>query len=326
MKWIVSHGDTDGICSAAIALSAYNDARLYFSHPVGLAEDLAQVDGDVIICDIALSSSIYRQVVRELKRIRQAGNRVLYIDHHPLPEMFDALEFPAEHVHATTSCAAELTFTRLIKEVPRVLPEDMSRVAIFGAIGDYLDKTYEIEKLLNKWEKRGLYLECGLIVQAIDALGRNHDSKRKVAHFLAAAKTPSSDEWLVNLAIGEALREEVMRKRIKEEVRTVGQVAYVLDLDWSLGKTAVYAKGLTGATIGIGAETRREFIEMSLRSHSDKVDLSRMLPQIVERFGGTGGGHPKAAGARVPVEKFDQFLRLIDAAIAEKTGYFNVVY
>jgi len=79
--------------------------------------------------------------------------------------------------------------------------------------------------------KRGLYLECGIIIQAIDALGRNHDSKRKVAQFLAAAKTPSSNEWLVNLAIGEALREEAMRKKIKEDVKAVGQIAYVLDMD-----------------------------------------------------------------------------------------------
>jgi len=39
-----------------------------------------------------------------------------------------------------------------MKESPRLMPEDMSRVAIFGAIGDYLDKTYEIDALLNKWE------------------------------------------------------------------------------------------------------------------------------------------------------------------------------
>jgi len=326
MRWIVSHGDTDGICSAAIALSAFKDAELYFSHPVGLAEDLAHIDGDVVICDIALSESVFRQVVRELNRISQGGNKVIYIDHHPLPQMFDAKEFPAEHVYSATSCAAELAYTRLMKDDPKAMPEDMSRVAIFGAIGDYLDKTYEIERLLNRWEKRGLYLESGLIIQAIDSLGRNHDSKRRIAHFLAAAKTPSSDEWVVNLAIGEALREEVMRKKIKEEVRTVGQIAYVLDIDWSLGKSAVYAKGTTEAIVGIGAETRRGFIEMSLRTHSEKIDMSRMLPQIAQKLGGTGGGHPKAAGARIPADKFDLFLRLMNAEIAEKTGRLNVVY
>jgi len=326
MKWIVSHGDTDGICSAALALSAFKEASIYFSHPVGLAEDLAHVDGDVVICDIALSGSVYGQVLRELKRRAQGGNRILYVDHHPLPEGFDAKEFPAELVHATSSCAAELTFTRLMKETPRQMPDDMSRVAIFGAIGDYLDKTYEIDALLNKWDKRGLYLECGIIIQAIDALGRNHDSKRKVAQFLAAAKTPSSNEWLVNLAIGEALREEAMRKKIKEDVKAVGQIAYVLDMDWSLGKTAVYAKGVTGATVGIGGETRRGFIEMSLRSHSDKIEMNKMLPQIVDQLGGTGGGHPKAAGARIPIDKFDTFLRLFNAAITEKTADLNVVY
>ncbi len=326
MKWIVSHGDTDGICSAAIALSAFRDAKLYFSHPVGLAEDLAHVEGDVIICDIALSSTQYRQVTKELRRIRQGGYRALYIDHHPLPDAFDVNEFPAEHVHSRTSSGAELTFKRLMEEFPKSLPEDMSRVAIFGAIGDYLDNTYTINKLLNRWEKRGLYLECGLIIQAIEGLGRNYDSKRKIAQFLAANKAPSSDEWIVDRAIEEALREEEMRKRIKEVVKKVGEIAYVLDLDWSLGKTAVYAKGVTDTVLGIGAETRREFIEMSLRTHSEAFDMSKVLPQIAEQLGGTGGGHPKAGGAKIPIAKFDQFLRIMNEAIAEKQGKLNMVY
>lgn len=326
MKWIVSHGDTDGICSAAIALSAFKDAKLYFSHPVGLAEDLAQIEGDVIICDIALSSTQLKQVTRELRRIRQAGYSALYIDHHPLPEAFDVKEFPAEHVHSRTACGAELTYTRLMEEHPKILQADMSRVAIFGAIGDYLDNSYEIIKLLNRWEKRGLYLECGLIIQAIEGFGRNYDNKRRIAQFLAANKTPSSDEWIVNRAIEEALREEEMRKRIIDVVKTVGQIAYVIDLDWSLGKTAVYAKGVTDVVLGIGAETRRDFIEMSLRTHSEAFDMSRVLPRVAEQLGGTGGGHPKAGGAKIPVSKFDQFLRIMNETIAEKQGSINAVY
>ncbi|MGC8679540.1 MAG: DHHA1 domain-containing protein, partial [Fervidicoccaceae archaeon] len=58
--WILSHGDGDGISSAAISMGFLkNEVRgIYFTHPAGLAEDLEIVSKgeSVIITDIAFSS------------------------------------------------------------------------------------------------------------------------------------------------------------------------------------------------------------------------------------------------------------------------------
>ena len=322
MKWIIAHGDTDGICSAAIALSAYKNAKLFFSHPTGLADDLMQVDGDVIICDIALSSNYLDPIMKEMERIASGGNKILYIDHHPLPAKFYKRRFPGEFEHSLNSCAAVQTYNKLDK----IVPKDMSRVAIYGAIGDYLDRTYEAEKLLKFWEKRELYLECGILIQAIESGGRNYDFKREVAYFLSNNKIPSSDEGLVKKAISAAIVEEDMRRRIKDLVKVVGSVAYVLDLDFSLGKSAVYANAFTEAVVGIGAESRKGFIEMSLRTQSEAVDLNIILAVLAHRIGGSGGGHPKAAGARIPKEKFQQFISELDNLIIENLKRYNVEY
>ncbi len=305
MKWIVAHGDMDGICSAAIAMAALGEGRLFFSHPTGLAEDLAHMNGDVVVLDIAISRR-YGSIIDALRRI----GRVIYIDHHPLPTDFDAGSFPGEFIHSTEASVSELTYCRFAE----MLPHDMSRVAIYGAIGDYLDWTVNIRQLLGRWDKRTLYLESGLLVQAIESGGRNYDYKRSIVKLLQGNVTPSSDASLVRRAISEAILEEEMRKRIKENVRVIGNVAYVLDIGWALGKSAIYARAEASALIGIGAETRKGFIDMSVRTESG-FDLNVNLAVLGERLGGSGGGHPKAAGARVPVERFEEFIRELDSTV-----------
>ena len=312
-KWIITHGDSDGICSGAIALATLKEAKLFFSHPTGLAEDLKQVDGDVIICDIALPAHTLDRVHQEIVRINGSGHKTIYIDHHPFPPNFDPKAFPWELHHSLIASGAEQTFSTFEER----LTLDLSRVAIYGAIGDYLDRTPNIDKWLMYWDKRSLYLESGLLIQAIDSMGRNHDLKREVARYLANNNLPSQDEKLVRRAIAEAIRDEEMRSQVKEVVKMVGEVAYVLDLDWSLSKSAINSKALTGALVGIGAETRREFIDMSLMTHSEILDLNRMVIAITEKVGGSGGGHPKAAGARVPREKFQLFVEELNRLISE---------
>jgi single-stranded-DNA-specific exonuclease len=315
IEWIIAHGDSDGICSGALALAAFKNAKLFFSHPTGLADDLRQVEGDVIICDIALPAQTLDRVHHELTRIEGSGHKTVYIDHHPFPPNFDPKNFPWELHHSVKASVAEQTFLTLQER----LTKDYSRVAIYGAIGDYLDRTPKIDEWLIQWDKRSLYLESGLLIQAIDSMGRNYELKRQVAKYLANNNIPSQDEKIVSRAISEAIREEEMRGHIKEYVKVVGEVAYVLDIDWSLSKSAIYSKAEVGALVGIGAETRGGFIDMSLRTHLERLDLNGMVIAITQKIGGSGGGHPMAAGARVPKEKFKIFVeelnRWISAAL-----------
>lgn len=315
-RWIITHGDTDGICSGAIALSALKGAKVYFSHPAGLAEDLQQVDGDYIICDIAIPQHFLGDVIKQLERIRAAGFNGTYIDHHPLPKGFDGEGFPPRLIHSLSSCVAEQTYLSF----EETLGKDISRVAIFGAIGDYLDNTYDTNRLLTGWDKRQLYLEAGLLIQYIDSIGRNHELKRQLVQFLSANRAPSSDEVLVNKAIAEAIKDEWMRKKVKELVRVEGNLAYILDADWSLGKGAIYARAEGGALVGIAGETRKGVIEMSLRTPSESVDLNAMLSALTPALGGSGGGHAKAAGARIPSEKWHEFLAALNRAIDSSTS------
>jgi len=313
-RWIFTHGDGDGICAGALALAAEPDSRVFFTHPFGLLEDLEQVrPGDeVIICDIALSESHLLGILERFVEIGEKG-RFIYIDHHPLPDAVSEADIPGKVVHRLGSSASELTYSFFQQDLNPLL----SRIAIYGAIADYLDDTPLINDILKRWDKRTIYLETGILVQGIEGLKREHDFKRDIVYNLAKNLPPSFHHKLLEHAIETTHREEIILRELKKHIQVYGKIAYVLDIPFSLGKTALYTRALAGASVGIAAERRETLIDMSLRTSKEEVDLNRILRVIAPKLGGSGGGHPAAAGARIPQENFLEFIKKMNEALQE---------
>jgi len=309
MSWVLAHGDCDGMCSAALVLAARPSSNVFFTKPSKILEDLRGIRDyeRVVICDIAVPETRTEDVLATLRELSSSSRDLLYIDHHPLPEGFVAPDF---FIHSTRACAAELTY----REFRCQIPKDMSRIAIYGAIGDYIDNTELIQLLLLDWDKRTLYFESGLLNQGLDNIRHDYDFKRRVVAELSRNMLPSSDDALARAAIEQTFHEEEMRNEIAKQVKTLGKIAYVLNIKGSLGKAAIYARAETGLKIGIAGEEEGESIDMSLRTTEEGMDLNRVLRRVAPSFGGTGGGHPKAAGATIPADKFQLFIKALDEA------------
>jgi single-stranded-DNA-specific exonuclease len=312
VKWVFTHSDCDGICAGALALAANPDSKVFFTHPYGLIEDLSSVAaGDsVIICDIALSEDKLTAILNRFSEISSSG-KLLYIDHHPLPEGIRMENIPGKIIHNVNSSASELTYTVFHESLSHL----MERVAIYGAIADYLDNTPVIRSLLCNWDKRAIYFDTGILVQGLEGYKRNHEFKRKVVAQLASGQPPSLNLNLYNAAIENSRREEEIIKTLKEQIKVYDQIAYTIDVQFSLGKTAIYARALAKASVGIAGERRKGFIDMSLRTCEKNVDLNSILRHIAPNLGGSGGGHPQAAGARIPEEKFSKFIQELNEAV-----------
>jgi RecJ-like exonuclease len=56
-------------------------------------------------------------------------------------------------------------------------------------------------------------------------------------------------------------------------------------------------------------------IDMSLRTVEERIDLNDILRRITPKLGGSGGGHPQAAGARVPKENFQALIRELNKSL-----------
>lgn len=315
---LISHGDADGICSASLAYSAlsekYNEVVIYFSHPIGLYQDIMDVvveGDDIVIMDIALSERHLHNIVNLFRNLSSSGSQIIYIDHHPEPLTVGINQIPAKVIHKLDVSSSELTF----RYFSSLLNRDMSRVALYGAICDYMDYTSWVKKELENWDRRMIYFEAGVLSQGLEGSRKMYDFKRHIVRHLAEGKLPSSLSELLVRALIETVNEEELRKWIKGNVKVKGNIAYVVDPPGSITRAATYARAIADKAVGIAIEIRGSLAIMSLRTNRSDIDLNSILRRICPEVNGVGGGHVKASGARLPIENLDRFLDKLNIAI-----------
>ena len=66
----------------------------------------------------------------------------------------------------------------------------------------------------------------------------------------------------------------------------------------------------------IAGERHGEKIDLSLRTSKVFIDLNAILREITPVLGGSGGGHPSAAGARIPGNNFFKLIKLFNEKIS----------
>ncbi len=311
------HGDSDGVVSGSLALHVYRlkgstDVRIVFTHPAGLTSDLAEFacPGDtVFIADIALSEAHLDEIEALFKEYSRRGT-LIYIDHHPEPLGLKPGDLEGIIIHDTSASASELTY-RYFEEI---LGWEYSRVALYGAIGDYLDTTPWVLDVLRNWDKRTIYFEAGVLCQGLEGSRRMYDFKRHVVEHLSMNKLPSGLSELLVRALIESVNDEELRTWVSRNAHTMENLGYVVSPPGSLGKAALYARIYSGKPIGLAAQRHRGFYNISIRAIKG-IDLNKLLRDIAVRIEGTGGGHPQAAGARIPIHRFREFLTLLDRTI-----------
>ncbi len=313
---VLAHGDTDGICSAALAKARFPEAEVWFTRPVTFEKDLAEVENGttLIVLDIAISETHKTQIFRRMRELAH-HDEVLYIDHHPLPPDTLREDVPATQlVHTIGQSTSELAFKLFESD----LPPELDRVALWGAIADYAMDTDFVREKLNKYDRRTIYMEAGLLSQALGEAGGDYQYKREVVERLAKAEPPSEIPEIVDRALKATRREWKVWEYVKEHVVQEGNLAIVYDLPHGgLGKAALYALGVTGKDVGVCTRKNKDEVDLSIRRREGiKLDLNTLLRRITSRIGGSGGGHEGAAGASIPVEVFDEFIETLKKEVS----------
>lgn len=322
--WILSHGDGDGISSAAISMNVFQNGGIeykgvYFTHPAGLSEDLGIVGkGDsVIITDIALSSGIAREVLNKLSKIEENGGEVIYIDHHPIPSEINKMEIPVEFIHDECCSASELSYRYLKKKFHVEITESrkLEKIALFGSISDYLDETEWAKSALENWDKRYIYYEAGILSQGLEGMRRQHELKREIVRLLAIGEDPSSISELVVNSIFMSRNEKSLIEFVSKNYKVIGKIAFVEDPPGSVPRAATYARSISGKPIGVAFEKRKGMAIMSIRTSNPSLKVNELAMRIAPTLGGNAGGHPLACGARIPLEKITNFFEAISEAL-----------
>lgn len=313
---ILAHGDTDGICSAALVKARFPEAEVWFTRPITLLRDLNEVELGtlVLILDVAVSETHKGEIFKRMRELAQK-DEVLYIDHHPLPPDTLKKDIPAtQFAHEIGASTSEITFRLFESDIN----PDLDRVALWGAIADYCEETEFVHDGLSKYDRRTIYMEAGLLSQALSEAAGDYHYKRDVVHKLAQGNPPTEIQEIVDRALKSTKREWGVWRYVKEHVKREGNIAIIYDLpSGSLGKAATYALGVTGGDVGICTRKDDDEVDVSMRRRAGvKIDLNEMLRHITARLGGSGGGHEGAAGATVPADLFDTFLETVKKEIS----------
>lgn len=315
---ILTHGDSDGICSGALALAACGKARIVFTNPISILEDVKHAEkyDRILVCDVAINICTAWQLKAEMSELSKE-TELTYIDHHPLPGGFKAPWL----IHDTNACGSLLTF----KHFSDALDRDMSRVAMYGAIGDYQDSTPLAMDLVKRWDKRSLYYQAGTLSQGIEMYRKNYSFKRDLVERLSRNVIPSEIRDLAANAIIASRLENKMRSRVEKSVMQMRNLSYVINPDGFLAKAAIYARIYGERHVGLAAEYREhdDVYDISVRADSN-IDLNVLLNAAAVKFGGHGGGHPQAGGSRVPARHLSVFLSYLDRSLELVNAAENV--
>jgi single-stranded-DNA-specific exonuclease len=321
-RWyILVHGDGDGVVTGALAYRALRgEKKVFFTHPAGLHEDLSIAEGNVFIGDIALAVGLWESVVEKLSKLIRSGYKVIYVDHHPFPKGFDPGLLDGNIVHSLDGSASELSYRFFVEKGFIETNMDLERLALFGAISDYLDETkWAREKLLH-WDKRMVYFEAGVLSEGLEGSRKMYEFKRDLVKYLSTGRLPSSFSPLVVRALFMASEEEELRRRVEKRSEKLRCIGYIINPEGSVPRAATYVMGYTGKPVGIAVEEKRGVAVMSLRSRSPKINLHDILENLAPKYGGTGGGHSNAAGARIPLDNLKTFLFELDNIVCSITG------
>ncbi len=321
---ILTHADADGICAGAIALARWPRAEIFFTKPVSLLADLKDVQAsNIIIADIAITKRDALQIVDLLKQKSRHAD-ITYVDHHPLPQNIKAADIASavKWVHQEGPATSELIYHHYKADIPkeRVWP------AIYGSISDYCEGTPFMRDVMRNWEKRALYFEVSTLVLGIKVEEfAGYDAKREIVKLLARGGNPSDVYGLVTAAKAAVGLQFELYRAVKKVAKKIGYIGYVQDVHTFgfRGASALFAATVTNSPVGpvtnspvgLGVHTGRAWLDVTIRARDPSIALHTLAELASEAVGGSGGGLPEAAGARIPLGSLEQFIEKMNGLL-----------
>jgi len=307
---ILTHGDTDGVCAAAIAKTAYPNAKVEFTVASDLLSKLRGLSGydRIIITDLRLDKEYMEEGKRVLAEISKTCGSIIYIDHHPIPKGTTQKDLAAcdTIVHRTNASTSELAL-EFFKP-----PPSHEFIAALGAIGDYQEHTPRMKKLIKRYGTRKCYPEALYLDRALRIV--DNSFRRKMTDELARGKWPQETTLAKEYASKVVKQRKIIENHVRSKSRRVCMHAlFVGDVPFKAsGLSAELLVELLGAEVGIASYRmgRYQYLSTRRRGESD-VRLNELMGECTSAVGGSSGGHEEASGGKIPAQKLDDFLKLV---------------
>lgn len=274
VRVIITHGDVDGVVSAALVARALGDCSEYlFSGPNSITRTLSKLrseGSELILLDIGLNKSKLDEVESHLKKLSGSGWKISWYDHHFWDdESIARISGVARLIIKPSSSNARLVFENL---GGGDFEKELVEIADDADTGSY---STEVAKLYN-------------------AISMDRRMRKKLLKLLISGSLMDEELRKFGEAKLKEIEAQVSKGLKRAEVRLTrnGRKFCVIDLR-KRGPGSLIARR---ATKELGVDFSLVF---NCKRFSLYAGLSRDvdLRNVCERFG--GGGHPYACGGRV---------------------------
>jgi len=313
----ISHRkDVDGLGSGAMAVAA-TKGKILLTDYDDFVDNLRKVPDDsdsLVISDVGADSADYPLYLNEIRRIAKHAE-VTHIDHHHMSPAAktEVREAGVRLVHDISECASMLAY----KTFKEVLPERARLIALCGAVTDYMDDSPMAKRLMEQGDRHFVLLEATLLSKALDLKGSEEGFPEMVVRELSIMKHPHEMRGVPEAAVEQLRREARLGEIVKARGKKLGQIAYMVTNQFSTGNVASLLIGAFEVPVGVAMkEKQRGWYEVSLRSTSEaSIHLGTTIGRISAPLGGSGGGHRRAAGCRIPVSEANAMLKALAAKV-----------
>ncbi len=294
---IVTHGDADGICAAAVLIRVLKLTRfdLLFSGPRKIHEALRSLSlcrgRRIYILDIGINMNLLDNVLETLKTLRSRGCEVLWIDHH---------RWPQEAVDKVSKLAK--LYVRHTPSATRAVAE------YFNAFGDEC-----VKKLVNIADDADTATYSTELAKIVSGAAARKTRKRAIVELATLCDlTPPVVEYARKVLEEREKRWQKALETLKVYTTRSGRKFLVIDVRglnlYSVGPLTKDIAKKYGADFTIVIYSNKS---MGFYAATDvEIDL---LP-LARLYG--GGGHPKACGTELPLP----FAEAIKAALYRIAG------
>jgi PAS domain S-box-containing protein len=311
---ILTHRDVDGVCAAAIAKASYPKAKIEFANPPDFVSMLDSLSGYdcVIILDLGIDGVQKDEAIAAFRKL-STTSRIIYIDHHLRPPRLTKSSLACKGAYRTDASTSELAW-EFFKPAP-----SHDFIAVLGAIGDYKERTPQIQGLIERYDERKVYPEALFLEWALMV---SEDSfKQGVVEELVQGKWPYQMSIMGKEADAIVRRQRTLERYVREKVEKICErVMLIRDPPFkATGPAATLLTKLDNVDIGMASRIDENHVYLSLRRHEESdINLASLIDQIASKFGGMGGGHAAAAGGKIPVGRFDEVLLEIGRRLPER--------
>lgn len=302
----ITHGDDlDGLTCGALLKKLYN-AKIILANYDTIEEVLKSVPETtttLFITDINLRDAL----VDILKKIAE-NTKITIIDHHPMTQSFkvNMRESGVEVMHDTRDCASALVYNLFRSK----LEHDSSRITTYAAISDMFEDGPIASIILDHMDRKFAQHESFILTHALGC-AHSEDFKFRVINDLSVYAYPHRIKDAVELACLQLERIIKIKDLVPKKSIKLGRLAYMeCNDELSTGEVANIIMDTLGIDVGLCYKISEGMANISLRGERRLFEhLGEIAFKLADTCGGFGGGHNRAAGAKIPVDFLKQFIQ-----------------